>query len=86
MISSPLARGHDRHHDLDQRDPCESQASGDRLLSADRESGTISGVAAVYQRHEFLEERKTALEAWGRYVQSLTDGTERDNVVKLHDG
>ena len=44
------------------------------------------GVAAVYQRHEFLEERKTALEAWGRYVQSLTDGTERDNVVKLHDG
>ena len=49
------------------------------------QSGTISGVAAVYQRHEFLEERKTALEAWGRYVQSLMDGTDRDNVLNIHD-
>jgi integrase len=48
--------------------------------------GTISGVAAVYQRHEFLEERKTALEAWGNYVQSLMDGEDRGNVVKLRDG
>ncbi len=49
------------------------------------QSGTISGVAAVYQRHEFLDERKTALEAWGRYVQSLLDGAERDNVVNIHE-
>ena len=27
--------------------------------------GTISGVAAVYQRHEFLNERRDALERWG---------------------
>lgn len=47
-------------------------------------TGTISGVAAVYQRHEFLEERKTALEAWGRYVQSLMDGADRGNVVNIH--
>ncbi len=49
------------------------------------QSGTISGVAAVYQRHEFLEERKTALEAWGRYVQSLMVGAERENVVNIHE-
>ena len=49
-----------------------------------RLTGTISGVAAVYQRHVFLEERRTALEAWGRYVQSLMDGTDRGNLVNIH--
>ena len=31
-------------------------------------SGTIRGVAAVYNRFEYLEERRAALEAWGQYV------------------
>ena len=35
----------------------------DKILN--HQSGTISGVAAVYQRHEFLDERRTALDAWG---------------------
>jgi integrase len=34
-------------------------------------SGAIRGVAAVYNRHAYLEERKAALEAWGRYVENL---------------
>jgi integrase len=34
----------------------------DKILN--HQSGTISGVAAVYQRHEFLSERKDALERW----------------------
>jgi integrase len=34
-------------------------------------AGTISGVAAVYQRHEFLNERRDALERWGGHVESL---------------
>jgi len=55
----------------------------DKILN--HQSGTISGVAAVYQRHEFLEERKTALDAWGNYVQSLLDETDRDNVVNIRD-
>ena len=33
--------------------------------------GTISGVAAVYQRHEFLNERRDALERWGAHVEGL---------------
>jgi integrase len=41
----------------------------DKILN--HQSGTISGVAAVYQRHEFLKERKQALEVWGEHVQSL---------------
>ncbi len=38
----------------------------DRLLN--HVQGTISGVAAVYQRGEFLAERKAALEAWSAVV------------------
>jgi integrase len=38
----------------------------DKVLN--HQSGTISGVAAVYQRHEFLRERKDALERWGAHV------------------
>jgi integrase len=34
-------------------------------------AGTISGVAAVYQRHEFMNERRDALERWGAYVEAL---------------
>jgi integrase len=41
----------------------------DKILN--HQSGTISGVAAVYQRHDFLAERKNALEQWGAYVTQL---------------
>ena len=34
-------------------------------------TGTISGVAAVYQRHEFMSEREQALERWGEHVAGL---------------
>lgn len=34
-------------------------------------SGTIRGVAAVYNRFEYLDERRVALEAWGRHVTEL---------------
>jgi integrase len=38
--------------------------------------GTISGVAAVYQRHEFLNERRDALERWAAHVEGLLPGGE----------
>jgi integrase len=38
----------------------------DKILN--HQSGTISGVAAVYQRHDFLAERREALERWGAHV------------------
>jgi integrase len=41
----------------------------DRILN--HVSGTIRGVAAVYNRHGYLEERKAALEGWGRHVEDL---------------
>jgi integrase len=35
-------------------------------------SGTIRGVAAVYNRFEYLDERRRALDAWGGYVEQST--------------
>lgn len=41
----------------------------DKILN--HKSGSIRGVAAVYNRHGYLDERREALEAWGRRVMSL---------------
>jgi integrase len=41
----------------------------DKILN--HTAGTISGVAAVYQRHEFMAERKEALDAWGGHVEEI---------------
>jgi integrase len=44
----------------------------DKILN--HQSGTISGVAAVYQRHDFLSERRQALDLWGGQMgKSLND-------------
>ena len=45
-------------------------------------SGTIRGVAAVYNRFEYLEERRAALDAWGRYIENLV-APAPTNVVAL---
>jgi hypothetical protein len=42
----------------------------DKILN--HQNGTISGVAAVYQRHDFLAERKQALKLWGSHVARIT--------------
>jgi hypothetical protein len=52
----------------------------DRILN--HVSGTIRGVAAVYNRHAYFEERKSALEAWRRYVESLVRPAS-PNVLSL---
>jgi integrase len=45
-------------------------------------SGTIRGVAAVYNRFGYGEERKAALEAWGRYVAGLVRPAS-NNVIEM---
>jgi hypothetical protein len=44
----------------------------DKILN--HQGGTISGVAAVYQRHEFQLERKEALILWGSHLAELVAG------------
>lgn len=41
----------------------------DKILN--HSSGVVTGVAAVYQRHQYLDKRREAIEAWGSYVQML---------------
>ena len=39
----------------------------DKILN--HQSGAVRGVAAVYQRGQYLEERRLAMKAWGRWVE-----------------
>jgi integrase len=49
--------------------------------------GTIRGVAAVYNRHAYLDERRRALEAWEAHLLGCIDGKSRtsQNVVDFVD-
>ncbi len=49
------------------------------------QSGTISGVAAVYQRYQFLAERKEALENWAAHVAQviLAASAERRHLRRM---
>jgi integrase len=53
----------------------------DKVLN--HQSGTISGVAAVYQRHEFLSERREALERWGTHVATIVSDAAGERQSKL---
>lgn len=54
----------------------------DRLLN--HITGAIQGVAAVYQRAEFLKEREAALNAWAEHVLRCASGAAaQPNVVTL---
>jgi len=56
----------------------------DKILN--HNAGTISGVAAVYQRHEFLSERQEALERWGSHVAHIVaeaSGEARGKIRRL---
>jgi integrase len=54
----------------------------DKLLN--QVTGVISGVAAVYQRAEFLPERARALDAWAAAILAAAEGkAEPANVVAL---
>ncbi len=55
----------------------------DRILN--HVTGTLMGVAAVYQRAEFLAERRAALDAWASFVLAAAAGGKpvAGNVVTL---
>lgn len=45
-------------------------------------SGTGGGIVAVYQRHDYADEKRQALEAWARLVAEIAEG-KPGNVVRL---
>lgn len=48
-------------------------------------SGSFGGVAGVYQRHDFADEKRRALCAWANRLDTLASG-KTDNVVKFSGG
>jgi integrase len=46
-------------------------------------SGAKSGVAGVYQRHEWKDEKRAALEAWAAHIGQVLSGADQSNVVQL---
>jgi hypothetical protein len=46
-------------------------------------SGTIRGVAAVYKRYSYADEKRAALEAWARKLDAIVSGKPAGNVVDL---
>jgi integrase len=82
MLDEALAKaGHDlgdwRFHDFRRSGVTALAGMGfqphvcDRILN--HVTGAIQGVAAVYQRHEFLAERKAALDAWAAQVVAAAE-------------
>jgi hypothetical protein len=75
-----------RHHDL-RRTIVSGMARlgipphiADKILN--HQAGTISGVAAVYQRHDFLAERKEALDRWGAHVERIVQTFDQSKDVQ----
>ncbi len=38
--------------------------------------GTFGGIVGVYQRHEFLDERRHAMNVWAAHIEHLTTGAD----------
>lgn len=49
-------------------------------------SGAKSGIAGIYQRHDWKEEKRSALDAWARHVSSIIAPTKHENVVAFGSG
>ncbi|OHT18883.1 Prophage CP4-57 integrase [Sphingomonas haloaromaticamans] len=46
-------------------------------------SGAKGGIAGVYQRHDWKEEKRAALDAWARHVQAIVHPADASNIVKI---
>jgi integrase len=46
-------------------------------------SGSRSGIVGVYQRHNWKDEKRVALEAWARHVGSVLSGTDQANAMAM---
>ena len=45
-------------------------------------SGTGGGIVAVYQRHDYANEKRKALDSWSSFVSDLVEG-RAENVVPI---
>jgi len=53
----------------------------ERLLN--HVSGSFAGIVGVYQKYNFADEMRGALDRWGRHVEAIASGEMAANVVEL---
>lgn len=46
-------------------------------------SGSRAGVVGIYQRHDWAEEKRQALDAWARRLKAIVDDKAAENVVAI---
>lgn len=46
-------------------------------------SGSKSGIAGVYQRHDWRQEKRDALDAWAGHVRAVVNRVDQTNVIAL---
>jgi integrase len=46
-------------------------------------SGAKGGVAGIYQRHDWLDEKRAALDAWATELEHLLAGKDNPHIIKL---
>jgi hypothetical protein len=46
-------------------------------------SGSRAGIAGIYQRHDFNDEKRVALDAWARHVEAIAAGSPSTTVTPL---
>jgi integrase len=49
-------------------------------------SGSRGGIVGIYQRHNWADEKRAALDAWARFVVELVEGRPAAKVVELRPG
>jgi hypothetical protein len=46
-------------------------------------SGSRSGIVGIYQRFNFVDERRAALDAWADFIATLIDPGRASNVIPM---
>jgi integrase len=46
-------------------------------------SGTLRGVAGIYARHSYADEKRAAFSAWGRHVEAIVSGQLQGSVLQF---
>ena len=46
-------------------------------------SGSRAGIVGVYQRHEWAPEKRQALDAWARRLETIVSSAPASNVVRM---
>jgi hypothetical protein len=46
-------------------------------------SGSFGGIVGVYQRHDFANEKRLALEAWSREVERIVSGKKAEVIPMI---